>query len=108
MEKWIFKLQTNGDMTTEWNGRFLTIWTANKNKQKTALKSKSIYMYYNILFFKLEDNYNIVMVSAIRQHELVTGIHVSALLELPDNILTLTLNFSRMIILWLQMRTMLK
>ena len=66
MEKWIFKLQTNGDMTTEWNGRFLTIWTANKNKQKTALKSKSIYMYYNILFFKLEDNYNIVMVSAIR------------------------------------------
>lgn len=34
-------------------------------------------MYYNILFFKLEDNYNIVMASAIRQHESVTGIHVS-------------------------------
>ena len=77
MEKWIFKLQTNEDMTIEQKARFLTIWTANKNKQKTALKSKSIYVYYNILFFKLEDNYNIVMASAIRQHESVTGIHVS-------------------------------
>ena len=28
-------------------------------------------------FFKLEDNYNIVMFSAIHQHESVTGIHRS-------------------------------
>lgn len=39
MEKWIFKLQTNEDTTTEQKARFLTIWTVNKNKQKTALKS---------------------------------------------------------------------
>ena len=49
-----------------------------------------------------------MMASAIRQLESVTGIHVSPLLELPDNILMLTLNFSRMIILWLQMRSILK
>lgn len=38
MKKWIFKLQTNEDTTTEQKARFLTIWTANKKQTKNSSK----------------------------------------------------------------------